>query len=98
MNFFVKETAISDLQNVGEMAVVASRIYLVLLGASITVLVLFSGLADTTFSVTVPFPTLAVYEKLHADYPQTLSCPCKQIALPYKTFISLTVSYHQVMN
>ena len=96
MNFFIQESAISDMENVHEVAILASRIYLVLLGSSISVLMLYTGLIQLTTSVTIQSPSLALYDQLQEEYPQLLSCPCKQIATPYGKFISIAVSYHQV--
>ena len=96
MNFFIKETAISDMENAADVAVIASRIYLVLLSTSIVVLVLFTGLIESTTSVTVQSPSLEIYDKLQAQYSQLLSCPCEKIAIPYKNFVSIDISYHQV--
>ena len=33
---------------------------------------------------------------LQADYPNTLSCPCRQIAITHDDFLSITPTYHQV--
>ena len=98
MNFFTKECAISDMENADELAIVASRIYFVLLGMTIFILALFSGLIESKTSTTIQSPSLLIYDKLQAEYSQMLSCPCKQIAIPHKKFIYITVSFHQVGN
>ena len=96
MNFFRQESAISQMENTHEVVIIASRIYIVLLSAGIIILMLINGLTQVTTSVTVKSPTLAIYEKLQAEYSNSLSCPCKQIATPYSTFLTITASYHQV--
>lgn len=96
MNFFIIEMRLSRLENAEEVAATASRIYAVLLASSISVLVLFNGLSLSTISVTVQSPTLATYETLQTQYSNVLSCSCKQIDVPYGTFLSMRVLQHQV--
>ena len=96
MNFFKKESSISRIENADQMALISSRIYVVLLILTVLVLALFNGLGQTTISVTVSSPTLATFEQLQAAYPSKLLCPCVQIAVPYSIFLSVTASYHQV--
>lgn len=84
------------MENAHEVAIITSRIYAVLLSAGIIILMLINGLTQVTTTVTVQSPSLAIYEKLQAEFSNTLSCPCKQIATPYNTFLTITVSYHQV--
>ncbi|UJR34695.1 hypothetical protein I4U23_027472 [Adineta vaga] len=47
-------------------------------------------------SVTVPKPSLVLFEQLQAKYPDTLSCPCRQVAVSYSSFLSITATYHQI--
>lgn len=74
----------------------ATRIYLPLLLISFLVLVLFTSMSQTAVSVTVSRPSLTIYQQLQVDYPNTLSCPCQQIAINYGDFLSIIPSYHQV--
>ena len=48
----------------------------------------------TTMSVIDP--SLTVYRRLQDMYPDTLKCPCLNITVPYFTFISVSVTLHQV--
>jgi hypothetical protein len=36
------------------------------------------------------------YLQLYSTYPQTLSCPCTQISINYKTFLDIQYTFHQV--
>jgi hypothetical protein len=96
MNLFKKETSISQMENVNAFAVIASRFYLIFLICSVLVLILFDGLRQTNIFVTKKSPSLATFEELYNAYPTTISCPCQQIAVPYDTFLSVSVSFHQV--
>lgn len=96
MNLFTREMKLSEQADAEKMAIVSSRVYAILLVLSILILILFNSLAMTTISATVQFPSITAYEDLQAEYPDSLSCPCKQIAVSYGAFLSVTVSYHQV--
>lgn len=97
-NLFTKEMKLSERENAEEMASISTRIYFILLISSILVIILFNSLTITTSSFTVQSPTLTVYDDLRTRYPNSFVCQCKQIAVPYGAFLSVSVSYHQVKN
>ncbi|CAF1361513.1 unnamed protein product [Rotaria magnacalcarata] len=74
----------------------ATRIYVVLLNVSLSVLVILSSLAPRNESVTIKKTSLATYEQLQMVYPDTLSCPCQNIAISHDSFISIIPTYRQV--
>lgn len=47
-------------------------------------------------TVTVQNPTKDVYQELYTKYSTTLQCPCKQIEIPYKTFVNISYMFHPV--
>jgi hypothetical protein len=96
MNFFKNKLKLSQIENAQHMAIISTRIYVVLLALSVGILTLFNSLNLTAISATVQSPSLGTYDTLHTQYTSTLSCSCKQISIPYGTFISMIVSYHQV--
>jgi hypothetical protein len=96
MNFFVKETRTSRRVDAQELAVISTRLYIVLFIICILVLGFFNGLATVTVKETVLSPSIDTFEKLYAMYPNTLSCACQQIAIPYGTFLTVKPIYHQV--
>ncbi|CAF2768986.1 unnamed protein product [Rotaria sp. Silwood2] len=73
----------------------ASRIYLVLVIISITIISLFIGLSQQTHSFTVDSPTETQFEYLHSQYPATLTCPCSQIVIQYNKFLNVSPVMHQ---
>jgi hypothetical protein len=93
-NLFRKEVSVSRMENVNEVAVIATRFYLVLLTCSMLVLTLFNSLDQKTVTVTVQSPSRDTFESLQQIYPATLWCPCEQIGISYGAVLS--VSYHQV--
>ena len=96
MNLFQIESSISRMQNVHRVAILSSRIYLVLLTLSAVTLGLFSGLGVSTVSVSVNSPSIVAFEQLHAAHPTTLKCPCTSIAIPHSTSLFISASFHQV--
>jgi hypothetical protein len=76
--------------------VVSTRVYIILLIITLCILVVSTLLIERTTSTTVSTPSLALYEQLQVDYPDTLSCPCQQVAVSYSTFISIMEVFHQV--
>ncbi|CAF1116554.1 unnamed protein product [Adineta ricciae] len=73
-----------------------TRIYLMLLAGAILTLLLFTSLSTHVTTMPVPNPSAAVYRNLHESHQDTLKCPCSTTTVPYRTFISLSPSFHQV--
>ena len=76
--------------------ILATRILLLLLALSFSTLVLFTSLTEKIVSVTESRPSLSTYQRLQAAHPNTLACPCTQVAITYADFVSVTPKYHQV--
>jgi hypothetical protein len=64
--------------------------------ASILILVLFTTLNTQTVTITKSSPSLMEYKRLQFAYPNTIKCPCSNIANRYETFVSLYPILHQV--
>jgi hypothetical protein len=96
MNLFRKESSISQAPNAEQIALTSTRIYMILLTLALMILALSNGLGRTIISATVDSPSMAMFERLRAEYPTKLSCPCERLAVPHSTFMSVSVSYHQV--
>ena len=96
MNFFYQESETSRSPNAKQMSVMSTRLYIFLLPACLSVLTIFYGLGQQSISETVFSPSLATFEKLEALYPTTISCPCRQIAVPFLNFSSVNFATHQV--
>ncbi|CAF3643756.1 unnamed protein product [Adineta steineri] len=75
---------------------ISTRLYVLLLTLSITILLLYTSLANITKTITVATPTLTKYEQLYSEYSQTLTCPCKHISINYEKFLSIEYTFHQV--
>ena len=77
-------------------SLIATRIYLLLLGLSVMTLIGFSASRMRIESVTIRNLSAENYESLYQNYPMVLHCPCSQVAIPYGSFVSLSPTYHPV--
>ena len=73
-----------------------TRLYLLLLTVSITVIVIYTFFSSRTVTKTIESPSLYQYELLQGQYPDTLYCPCSVISVPYADLMQITPIYHQV--
>jgi hypothetical protein len=75
----------------------STRVYLILLFISLSILILFTSLRIQTITVTTKMPTLAQFTDLYDKYPLTLNCPCNQTTMKYNQFIlSIKPQYHEI--
>jgi hypothetical protein len=95
-NLFRKESSISRMADAQELAFISTRIYIVLLLGGMLVFALFTAFSQVAVSKIVSSPSLDIFEQLQAVYPTTMSCPCQQINIPYRTYLSVVPIFHQV--
>jgi hypothetical protein len=74
----------------------STRIFIVSLSLSLTILLIYTSAVDVTKTVTVQAPDFNRYQQLYQQHQQALVCPCKQISINYNTFLNITYSLHQV--
>ena len=74
----------------------ATRLYILLIFISLTILTFYSSLISTIHQETVLNPSETQYINLQKVYTDTLSCPCKTSVIPYYNFITIQPHYHQV--
>ncbi|CAF1052282.1 unnamed protein product [Adineta ricciae] len=75
---------------------ISTRLFILLLVISLTILLLYNSLVTITQTVYINSPSLHEYSSYYSSYPQTLSCACTQISISYETFIKIKYSFHQV--
>ncbi|CAF3830366.1 unnamed protein product [Rotaria sp. Silwood1] len=65
---------------------------------SISILIVYTLLIGDVKYVTIQHPSLSTFEQLesHKIYSSTLNCPCKNLAIQYGTFISISYRLHQL--
>ena len=77
-------------------AIVSTRFYTSLLTLVIINLITYTSLAALTETITIEKPSQIAYTVLHEKYPDSLSCPCKNIAIRYEDFIKISIRYHPI--
>ncbi|CAF4032982.1 unnamed protein product, partial [Adineta steineri] len=75
---------------------ISTRLFIVLLTISLSILVLYTSLVHITATVNVKTPSIQEYEQLYNSYSQTLTCECTQISINYEKFIQIQYTLHQV--
>ena len=75
---------------------ISSRLFVVLMMITLSVLILFTSLTIVTQTVTIQQPSINLYIELQSKYSQTLICPCTQIEVDYEQFISYHPTFHQI--
>jgi hypothetical protein len=95
LNLFIDQACRSDPFHLRTM-IISTRIYIVLLTVSIIILVVFTSLGTQFRTITKRNPSQADYEVLLGKYPNSLSCPCNRVTIPYGNFTSTYVDYHPV--
>ena len=71
------------------MFIIAMLIFLVMT-ASIALLLIRST------NENVHLPSIMEFERLFLHYSSTLTCPCSQLTIPYETFATVKIQFHQV--
>ena len=75
---------------------IATRLYLLLMLFSMIIIAIYLLSSRQTQISTVSHPSQDNLKNLYNTYPSTIQCPCGDIAIPYKLFISLLPSFHPV--
>ena len=79
-----------------QIAIISTRVYILLLTVFITTLIIYTVLGLRTRSVTIQNPSQSIYEHLLKEYPTALSCQCARTAIQYGEFTSVSVQYHPI--
>ena len=96
LNLFKEQCSRSRMQDAEALGTKSTRIYVVLLFASVFVLGLFNSLNEIVVFETVTRPSISHYELLQASLTKSITCPCDQIGIPYGTFLNTVPRVHQV--
>ena len=75
---------------------ITTRVYILLLIASMLILILYTTESVQTVTITVQTPTLELYEELEERHDNSLQCPCTAISIPQEDFITIIPTYHQI--
>jgi hypothetical protein len=65
-----------------------TRIYLMLYGGALSVLLLYTSFIERSLTKVVQQPSIAAYERLSVLYPSNVNCPCTYSSIAYDQFIT----------
>ncbi len=95
LNLFELETI--RLENFDQhKAKLTTRIYIILFSILLTILITYSASQGQNRTITVRNPSQSDFITLLKQYPNTLTCPCQQITIPYESFLNITLEYHPI--
>ena len=95
-NLNAYQAAHEDTPAIRRNQILATRVYIFSLAFCMFVLVQYTALSRQTITGKLENPSLASYERLETLYPDSLSCPCSQIAVSSGFFIGIEATFHQV--
>jgi hypothetical protein len=75
---------------------ISTWLFIVSLALSMTILLAYTSAVTVDKTLTIKAPTLNQYTELYIKYPETLICPCTQIAINYDKFLHINYTLHQV--
>lgn len=74
----------------------ATRIYVFLFLISFIILQIHTCISEQTIIEAIKDPNRTIIEHLQLSYPDTINCPCSQIAIPYNKLVDDNITYHEV--
>ena len=97
LNLFVDRRTLDSADNEAiHDQILSTRLYIVLLTATILITTLFTVLRPITVTETVSKPSLDTYLQLETAHFDSLSCLCHQSVTRYDVFLSLEATFHEV--
>ena len=75
---------------------IATRLYIIVMLFSMIIVAIYLLSTRQTQMRTVVHASQDMFKSLYNRYPSTIQCPCSDIAIPYKLFISLSPRFHPV--
>jgi hypothetical protein len=75
---------------------ISTRIFVVMLIVSILIIFSYTAQVNITQTIEVKYPSYELFQSLSIRYPQTLRCPCNNVAISHGSFIFLQPEFHQL--
>ena len=66
------------------------------LSGSLVILIAFTSTNTQTVTMIVSNPSLPLYNDLYTRHSNTLVCACSNSTMPYKNFVTLSSTFHQI--
>ena len=96
LNFFTSDDPTANSEREIQDQILATRIFFILLIASLVILTIYSSQIQVTKTVNIKNPSIEQYTLLYQSHSQTIICPCTNIVIPRQTFLILQPTFHQV--
>ena len=77
---------------------VSTWIYVILLILCMTATAIYTSLISYSSTMVIQITSFDQYKELNALGLDSFQCPCSEVSVPYKEFISIETSLHQVCN
>ncbi|CAF1154433.1 unnamed protein product [Adineta steineri] len=74
----------------------ATRLYIPLLIMTVYIVTFIVVIIPPTQQISISNITPLLFNQLYRDHAETLSCSCSSINIPYKSFVTNTISFHPV--
>ncbi|CAF0940350.1 unnamed protein product [Adineta steineri] len=74
----------------------ATRLYVPLLIMTVYIVTFIVVIIPPTQQISISNITPLLFNQLYRDHAETLSCSCSSINIPYKSFVTNTISFHPV--
>lgn len=74
----------------------STSLFIILFVVFLIILTIYTSQVTALQSITINNPSYSLYMQLYTQYPNTLTCPCTRISVPYKNYVQLNASYHEV--
>ncbi|CAF1470926.1 unnamed protein product [Adineta steineri] len=95
INLNLFETDLTDEQTI-TIQRWSTRIYIMLLFSTMTILLVYDALAVKTQQIEVRNPSLKTYLELQNTYDTNVICPCTEISASYRSFAEIIPTYHEI--
>jgi hypothetical protein len=94
--FYDTNIADKDEQNIIQKQRISTRVYLIVMAVTCPLLCTIMCLRQVDIFATDSQPSMELLANLYRRYPNTLSCPCRQVSIPISTFLRFEATYHEV--
>jgi hypothetical protein len=76
--------------------IISTRLFILLFLTIIIGILTYLISLQTTIFVHVNSPTSSDFSQIYHEHNSTVQCPCTNISIPYETFLSVEVKFHQI--
>ncbi|CAF3786415.1 unnamed protein product [Adineta steineri] len=89
---FIKQIFICRTENQ-----IIHRLHVILVIGILTTFYMFSAFTPRVITIETNEPSLEIYEDLYKEHNDTLECPCSRLSMKYKSFLTLTTRFHEIL-